>query len=1156
MYAVPNEIIDYYKKIHSPISSSNQENGLQEILSEEKISIVPESNNNNDDDVDPAFAVFLQKMAKKLTEEKNTDEAVTDIITNERVEVSNTTENTEFNSFLGNLTEILKKEETTKRDAIIKNATLTFIEKLKCTAYSKSQDGEDKENSNAIEQIVVSEPLPEIIETVQSVANVTTTLDTEYKDTTNSQVAENVIRDTFENTLPDKNVVTPTVKNKYVDELKFVDKVHNKVKKTSSIKEIVAEQISEYLKKHQKQFPNYGFGSEAGGGDNEYFFNGGTMKGNLTVNGDLNVGGKYLSGGVEISLGGDTDKLVAGSSTFLLNPNGTFNVPGNTFSLQDTEVLNIESKDSILPAFTRVTLSPYGFFAYDGNSNSITFDSVENDIVLTSKNIHEWKFNSEGILQGPGNRLTVPQLCSLGKILSGNRDLADIFLTSETDSQTLSYNVTAFQLAISNGNVISLSSLNKNNEITFIASNSANWQNTYNTVSSLSSTWSYQGTDLKALSGNWQSTYTTVQSNSANWNLIPITDPLKFKFIADGVNKNYSVSGTNNSTNASYINVYVENVKQEPIVSYTLSADVIEFIDPPENGTTIVVITPNVKLYDVILNQYSVPYFSGVVNAEVLSVAGRKGNVVLGIDDITNLSSQLSASNNTSALFTLSSTMWNSAYTFVRQNSASVVRVIDLVSYGNNNQTTNIAVGTNALKVNTTGNYNTSLGYDTLRNNLVGTYNVGIGAFSLRSNTDGVHNISVGSYALQNNTVGGFNVSFGTNSLFSNVSGNGNVAIGSSSLYNNINAFGNIAIGRDALYNNTTGIENMGLGYRALFYNNADWNVAVGAYALFNTNTGQRNVGIGKDAAISNTSGEGIVAVGDRSAASVTNRSNITAIGRQALFQIIGTENTAVGAFSQCNYLSPDASSGTGSNNTSIGYSSLGYLKSGSNNVAVGHTTLLNNLTGSNNTAIGYQALYSTDYTNSTGLGYQADVTGSNQIQLGNSATNVTYYNSIQNRSDIRDKTDIRDTVLGLDFIKSLRPVDFKWDYRDDYKPVPPTQPASDATETEQEEYKIKLSNWLHACKLSNLQHDGSKKRNRYHHGLIAQEVGEALFAKNIDFGGLQYHAINGGDDVFSIGYAEFIAPLIKSIQELNVNLENALDKITKLENEINNLKK
>lgn len=221
----------------------------------------------------------------------------------------------------------------------------------------------------------------------------------------------------------------------YVDELKSIDKVssvQSSIKESPSVKEIVAEQIKEYNGNYNMQFPNHLF-SEAGGGDNEYFHNGGTMKGSLIVKGDLDVSGKYLSNGVEINLGtgsGATDRLTSNSNSFILNTNGTFNIPNNILSLQDTEVFNIESRNTALTAYTRMTLSPAGFFAYDGNSNSITFDSTENDIILTSKDTHEWRFNSEGILQGPNNILTVPQLCSLGRILSGNQDLADIFLTT------------------------------------------------------------------------------------------------------------------------------------------------------------------------------------------------------------------------------------------------------------------------------------------------------------------------------------------------------------------------------------------------------------------------------------------------------------------------------------------------------------------------------------------------------------------------------------------------------------------------------------------------------------------------------------------------------------------------------------------------------
>jgi len=61
---------------------------------------------------------------------------------------------------------------------------------------------------------------------------------------------------------------------------------------------------------------------------------------------------------------------------------------------------------------------------------------------------------------------------------------------------------------------------------------SSNWESTFTTVNSNSANWNYQGTDLKQLSSNWENTftdfnlqssnnisvYTTVNSNSANWN--------------------------------------------------------------------------------------------------------------------------------------------------------------------------------------------------------------------------------------------------------------------------------------------------------------------------------------------------------------------------------------------------------------------------------------------------------------------------------------------------------------------------------------------------------------------------------------------------------------------------------------------------------------
>jgi hypothetical protein len=174
----------------------------------------------------------------------------------------------------------------------------------------------------------------------------------------------------------------------------------------------------------------------------------------------------------------------------------------------------------------------------------------------------------------------------------------------------------------------------------------------------------------------------------------------------------------------------------------------------------------------------------------------------------------------------------------------------------------------------------------------------------------------------------------------------------------------------------------------------------------------------------------------------------------------------------------------------------------GSDNTAIGTTALNACTSGQFNTGLGGQALMNlTTFDNCTGVGFDAQVTGSNQVQLGNSSTTTYAYGTVQNRSDARDKADVRDTVLGLDFINALRPVDFKWDYREDY-------------------------GWG--------EKDGSKKRSRFHHGLIAQEVKAVCDAAGVDFGGYQDHSIAGGADVMSLGYEELIAPLIKAVQELS----------------------
>jgi hypothetical protein len=165
--------------------------------------------------------------------------------------------------------------------------------------------------------------------------------------------------------------------------------------------------------------------------------------------------------------------------------------------------------------------------------------------------------------------------------------------------------------------------------------------------------------------------------------------------------------------------------------------------------------------------------------------------------------------------------------------------------------------------------------------------------------------------------------------------------------------------------------------------------------------------------------------------------------------------------------------------------------------------------------------------------------TGNNQLHLGDNTVTTFAYGAVQDRSDLRDKTNVRDSLLGLTFIEKLRPVDYRWNYRSDYEENEEVEKMVDEIVvdpvTNERVTKPVLKKVLEKVIRVN---DGSKARNRFHHGLIAQEVKQVLNDCNIDFDGFQDHALSGGKDVLSIGYSELIAPLIKSVQELSARVK------------------
>ena len=498
-------------------------------------------------------------------------------------------------------------------------------------------------------------------------------------------------------------------------------------------------------------------------------------------------------------------------------------------------------------------------------------------------------------------------------------------------------------------------------------------------------------------------------------------------------------------------------------------------------------------------------------------------------------------------------------------------------------QPANFAIGEGAFLSNTfiprqhpsstltfaSGNFNTAIGANTMYSNTTGRRNTAVGSQAMYSNTSGYYNTAVGAYAQFNMTLGNYNVAIGNQCQQYLTTGSSNVAVGNGTMVQMANGVDNTAVGDIAMTAVTnrsvaigkqaaaahTGNDSIAIGYQALSAptSSGAYNVVIGNASGGSLTTGNSNTALGRRALSANSTGSSNTAIGNDAMVSATGGSSNTAVGSTALpNNTTGYQNVAVGV----NALTVNT---TGFNNVAVGRYAAQANTDGAGNVSIGEQSLASNTTGNYNTAIGTGANSGgTANTNTTALGYQATVTGSNQVQLGNSTTTTYAYGAVQNRSDARDKTDVQKTALGLDFINSLRPVDFKWDYREDYF----KEELVDVERVEHEESivgtgildengveftrtivnsVVRVEQILQRIPI---EKDGSKKRNRYHHGLIAQEVKAACDAAGIDFGGFQDHSIKGGKDVMSLGYEEFISPLIKAVQELTIEIETLKAKV------------
>jgi hypothetical protein len=413
----------------------------------------------------------------------------------------------------------------------------------------------------------------------------------------------------------------------------------------------------------------------------------------------------------------------------------------------------------------------------------------------------------------------------------------------------------------------------------------------------------------------------------------------------------------------------------------------------------------------------------------------------------------------------------------------------------------NLAIGDSALSANFKGDQNTAIGTFALQG-CEGSNNVGVGYSALKQMTKGQESTSVGYKSGISCTTGFRNVFMGFWAGSGITTGSNNVEIGWQP---------NTETGNRS---NTTVV-----GYHTgeLQADGSDSNVIVGGSSN-RTGTPRILTGATTLGAESYTYDSYGVAVGFQSLSGVTTggADGSVAIGRGAKAQAPGSPSCAIG----------DLAEADGDRAVSAGQSSKA---NGEQSVAVGGLAEANadfttsigaqagrNNTGASNTFVGRAAgnTATNAFTNVTCLGQTSAITASNQVQLGNSATTTFAYGAVQDRSDKRDKADIKPlSDEQIAFFMDIEWRQFRMDYREDY------------------DWKEK---------------DGSKIRSRMHIGAIAQQVEAAMKKHNVDFAGLQHHSLSGGDDVYTIGYQEFIGLQGEVIQRQSKAISNLTDRMDK----------
>ena len=482
---------------------------------------------------------------------------------------------------------------------------------------------------------------------------------------------------------------------------------------------------------------------------------------------------------------------------------------------------------------------------------------------------------------------------------------------------------------------------------------------------------------------------------------------------------------------------------------------------------------------------------SGASDGDVLTYNSTNGNITLAAGGLTN---NASGSSNLGLLSAAADSVTTGfSIIGIGQNALTAVT-------GSNKL---IAIGSDACKSLTLGSGITALGHDALESATGTNYTVAIGNSALTNQNGGLGNTAVGHSSMQTSTSGSNNTAVGGSSLYSKTSAGGCTAVGGSALYSLTNASDTVGIGASAGYNTTTGTDNTYVGSSAgLSVTTATSNVCIGNDSGYSLTTASENVSIGHKANYSRTTSGQSVAIGYE-ASYYPSSWHTVAIGYQALK---GAGAVAAGAFNNTavGYQAGTSVSNLGQRNVFMGYLSGSSVTTGAKNVTIGSRSGLSLTTGSANTVIGFEAASTGSGQLSTGsnnviIGNEAmpsSSSASNEVTLGDSniATLRCNTQTISSLSDGRDKTEVEDLPLGLDFIDTLRPVKFKWDTR-----------------------------------------DGNGKDGSYEAGFIAQDLQSAQSTSDAEYLNM---VMDSNPDRLEAAYGQLIPVLVQAIKDLKSEIE------------------